>query len=177
MVAYCDFLIREESKSCVACTGWYCTSMGRKKKLGDVDYCRDYRDECPQYLEAYPKPLEEREFMSTDDVKKPVKFMDKVEEATVVEVKPKKKARPKKAKPRKTVKAKVVVVPKVILPPSTDCPYLGPIPEGCHGCCDVWCYARDTPLRSFKHCKSPPSWRVCRFMVEAERQGVKHAGS
>ena len=168
-MARCEFLIREESKSCVACTGFYCMALGRKRKLSVVDDCNNNPLECTRYLEAHPELVEAATQVG--------KAMDPDLEKLAAEVKPKKKARPKKAKPRKTVKAEVVVVPKVVLPPSTDCPYLGPIPEGCSGCCDVWCYATDTPLRSFKHCKSPPSWRECRFRVEAERQGVKHASA
>ena len=117
-MAQCEFLIREESKSCVACTGFYCMALGRKRKLSVVDDCRNNPLECTRYLEAHPELVEA--------VTQVGKAMDPDSEKLAAEVKPKKKARPKKAKPRKKVKAEVVVVPKVVLPPSTDCPYLGP---------------------------------------------------
>jgi len=170
-MSFCEFLIREDSRSCVACTGWFCTSLGRKKKLSDAVYCRDHRDECPRFLKVYPKPAEERETVSTDDYVEPVSIPEKAEEEPVLEVKPKTRVKPKK------VVATRVAPPIIVTPPSTDCPYLGPIPPGECGCCDVWCYATSEPLRSFKHCKSPPSWRECRFRIQAERAGVKHASA
>ena len=161
-MAYCEFLLRDESKSCAGCTGWFCTSKGSRKKLADVDYCRDYRDECSRYLAVYPKPPEERDFISTDDVIE----LPPTEETTSVSG----------SVDTLTFKVEIPAAPPLIVqPPPTDCPYLGPIPEGCHGCCDVWCYANDSSLRSFKHCRSPPTWRECRFRIQAERRGVKHA--
>lgn len=169
-MARCEFLYLEDKKTCAGCRGWFCTALGTKKKLSDIRDCQNNPLECTRYLEAHPELVEAATSLG--------EAMGPDLEKITAEVKPKKKkARPKKAKPRKKVKAEVVVVPKVVLPPSTDCPYLGPIPEGCSGCCDVWCYAKDIPLRSFKHCKGPPSWRECRRRYDAERQGVKHAGA
>lgn len=155
----CEFLYFEEKKTCTGCRGWFCTALGRKKKLSDVSDCQNNPLECPRYLEAHPE--------LTEAVVSP----EKVEEAATVEEKPKKS----RAKPKKTVKTKVVVAPLVVVPPSTDCPYLGPIPAGEYGCCGYWCYAKDDPLRSVKRCKSPPSWRECRRKLDAERAGLKHA--
>lgn len=158
-MSFCEFLLREESRSCRACTGWFCTSAGRKKKLSGTDYCRDHRDECPRFLEVYPVPTEERDFISTDDYTEAASFMDKVDGAIVVEVMPK--------------KAPPIVVPT----PQQDCPYLGSAPSGCRGCGDYWCHAKDERLRVVKRCKSRPSWLECRRRYKAEREGIKHANS
>lgn len=193
-MANCEFLNKETSH-CVGCTGWFCTSLGRRKKLGDDSICRNevLWVECPRYLRVYPKLVEERETVSTDDYVEPV---SKPEEEPVVEVKPKTR---KKTKPKKTVEEIIELPPTeevistqivdetitvaveptqpIATTPPGDCPYLGPIPPGECGCCDVWCYSTSEPLRSFKHCKSPPSWRECRSRIEAERRGVKHASA
>jgi len=156
----CEFLLHETKKTCVGCTGWFCTALGRKKKLSVIDNCRNSPEECPRYLEAHPEIVKETKTAPVDEPAKPV-----------VEIKPKKKTKPKK------VVVAPVAPPIIVTPPSTDCPYLGPIPPGEQGCCDVWCYARSAPLRSSKHCKSPPSWRECRSKYDADRAGVKHASA
>lgn len=133
----CPYLIFVDGH-CASCRGWRCTAKGRQKKVDDaVDMCKDETQwvECPRYLSSHPKPVEKREFTSTDDY---------------VEI---------KVAPRKT--------PRVV------CPYLGPVPPGERGCCGVWCYARNVPLRSAKHCRSRPSWLECRFRLEAYRNKVK----
>ncbi len=158
----CEFLYYEDKKTCSACTGYFCLTKGGKLKLGVTEHCKTKWVDCPRFLEVYPKPIEERDFVSTADYAEPVK-----------EEKPKKK----KKRSKKKVTAKVTAAPPKIVTPSTDCPYLGPIPTGCTGCCDVWCYANAAPLRSYKHCKSPPSWRECRSRSHAERAGKKYASS
>jgi len=164
-MANCEFLYKEEKKSCAGCRGWFCMAMGRKKKLGDIRECTTQWDDCPRYLKVYPKPLEERETVSTADYVEPV-----------AEAKPKKVVPKKKVAPKKKVVAPVAYT--IITPrPPSDCPYLGPVPLGEYGCCGYWCLAKDEPLRSVKICKSRPSWRECRRRYDAERAGVKHASA
>ena len=171
----CEFLIREESRSCAGCTGWFCTALGRKKKLSVVDNCRNSPEECPRYLEAHPELVKETKIEVHPELVKETKTAPVDEPAEPV-VKAKPKTVKKKAKPKKVVVAPVAP-PIIVTPPSTYCPYLGPIPPGEQGCCDVWCYAKSAPLRSSKHCKSPPSWRECRRKYDADRAGVKHASA
>ena len=157
MHPFCEFLVNEKTKKgCASCSGWFCTSAGRKKKIATDNYCRDHRDECPRYLEVYPKPLEEREFTSTADY---AEGMDTVDSAIIVEVMPK-------------------TAPPIVAPtPPPNCPYLGSVPSGCRECGKYWCHAKDERLRSVKRCKSRPSWTICRRLYKAERDGVKHANS
>ena len=179
-MANCEFLYKEEKKTCAGCRGWFCTAMGSKKKLGDIRECTTQWDDCPRYLKVYPKPIEERETVSTDDyVELPpteeVTSISGVDTETItVTVKPEPKT--KKVVPKKKVVAPVAYT--IITPrPPGDCPYLGPVPPGKYGCCGYWCYAKEDPLRSVKRCKSPPSWRECRRRYDAERAGVKHSSA
>jgi len=156
----CEFLILDETKTCVGCRGWFCTALGSKLKLSNTSDCSDNPLECTRYLQAHPELTEED-----------IATLQKAEEAKAVEKKPKKK----RTKSKKKVKAEVVVAPPVIVPPSTECPYLGPVPAGEYGCCGYWCLAKDEPLNSVKRCKDLPSWLECRRRIDAERAGVKHA--
>ncbi len=167
-MAQCEFLFHEDKKTCSSCRGYFCLSKGGKLKLGVTEHCKNKWDDCPRFLEVYPKPAEERDFVSTADYAGPVE---------VEEEKPKKKKSKKKKPTKKKATAKVTAAPMKIVTPSTDCPYLGPIPTGCAGCCDVWCYADAAPLRTYKHCKSPPTWLECRSRIRAEKAGIKYAGA
>lgn len=158
----CEFLLNETKKTCAGCRGWFCTSKGSRKKLLDTAICTDEEEwsECPRYLEVYPTPAKESEEVIELPPTEPVTTFTGVDtEMIEVTVEPE----PIQAQP-----------PPV---PSTDCPYLGPVPAGEYGCCGYWCYAKADPLRSVKRCKSRPSWRECRRKYDAERAGVKHAGT
>lgn len=155
----CEFLYHEIKKTCKGCRGWFCTSTSRNKKLSDTSICTDEEKwpECPRYLSVYPKQVEESEDALTETVDLPP-TEEVVSTQTIGE----------------TITVAVEPTPPVA-PPPTDCPYLGPIPEGRYGCCGYWCYAYDEPLRSSKRCMSRPSWRECRRKFKAERAGVKYA--
>ncbi len=162
----CEFLILDETKTCVGCRGWFCLALGQRLKLSNTSDCSDKPLECTRYLQAHPELTEE-------DVAALLKAEEEVIPAVEKTVKEKPKKR--KARSKKKVKAKVTVVAPVIVPPSTDCPYLGPVPAGEYGCCGYWCLAKDEPLRSVKRCRDRPSWLECRRRYDAEREGVKHA--
>lgn len=172
----CPYL-NYEPPECAGCTGWVCDAFGKKKRLTHTSICVDDEQwpECTRYLRN-PPPVEEPE------VEEEVLELPPTEEVTSitgvdmetieVSVEPQEiGALSLPGRPRESVKKAVPKAPPPI--PSTDCPYLGPVPPGEKGCCGKWCYAINVALRAFKICKSPPSWRVCQRRVKADRQGVK----
>ena len=51
MMADCPYLLFEASH-CRACSGFFCTAAGRKKKISNPSMCKDEEEwiECPRYL-------------------------------------------------------------------------------------------------------------------------------
>lgn len=168
----CEFLLHVVKKTCAGCRGWFCTSKGSKKRLLDTAICTDEEEwlECPRYLEAHPELVEEViELPPTE----PVTTISG-EDVEMIEV----TVEPEPILPRvgeKIIGPIELTLPIVPQPPPTDCPYLGPVPDGKYGCCGYWCNAKDEPLRVVKICKSRPSWRECMRRYKAEKRGVKHA--
>jgi len=174
----CEFLIYEESKSCVNCTGWFCISKGRKKKVGDTTMCNNEElwRECTRYLQAYPKPeepLEEiMEITSTEDFDEYTALIDELleDELDIIYTEIDEEAElavgldfhPSIPKPR---------------PPRVNCPYLGPPPTGVTTCCGLYCYAENTPVRTGTTCRSRPSWLECIKRLRAVKRGVPYADS
>ncbi|HUW44758.1 MAG TPA: hypothetical protein VMW50_03090 [Dehalococcoidia bacterium] len=156
----CEFLYHEVKKTCTNCRGWFCLSRGSRKKLLDTAMCTDEEAwiECPRYLEVHPELEPEVEVIELPPTEEVITITGVDVETIRVVVEP------------EPIEARV---PTSV--PSSDCPYLGPIPEGEHGCCDYWCYAKDERLRSVKSCKSRPSWRECMRRLKAEKAGVKYA--
>ena len=189
----CEFLYHEVKKTCTNCRGWFCLSRGSRKKLLDTAMCIDEEAwiECPRYLEAHPEPEPEAEV----EEKRYASSLTKLprscpecghEEGYLVFTEPDygdmwacEKCDHEFPGYKFVEMIEVAVEPLTVqlIPPapSNDCPYLGPIPEGEHGCCDYWCYAKDERLRSVKSCKSRPSWRECMRRLKAEKAGVKYA--
>jgi len=48
-VADCPYL-NFEASHCRACSGFFCTAAGRKKKISDPSMCKEEWVECPRYL-------------------------------------------------------------------------------------------------------------------------------
>ena len=171
----CEFLYHETEKTCAGCRGWFCTSRGSRKRLLDTSICTDETEwpECPRYLEAHPEPEPEGEVIELPPTEEVTSISGVDMETLTVTVEP------EPILPRvgeKIIGPIELTLPVIPQPPPTDCPYMGPVPEGEYGCCGYWCYAKDEPLRSVKRCKSRPSWRECMRRLRAEKRGVKHAG-
>ena len=149
----CPYLVYEQSQSCVACTGWRCVSLGRKKKISDNSVCMDEAEwiDCVRYVESTaPEKVE------------PIPIV-KASGIGVI-------GQPK------TVVVKDPTRPKAPVP-SADCPYLGPVPEGEVACCGMWCYSTYGPIRTGTTCQSRPSWQECKHVFSAHRRGVKPPAS
>jgi len=177
----CPYLIYEASH-CAACTGWACNAFGRKKRLTDISMCQDNEEwlECTRYTTktgTVKEPEPEEEVVELPPTEKVTSITGVNMETIEVTVEP---------DPIPTVKLtgigvlsppgtsrKTIKRPAAQPPPRDDCPYLGPDPEDEVTCCSgFWCYAINVPLRSFKICRSRPSWSECRRYVKASRLGV-----
>lgn len=155
----CPYLIYEPS-SCVACTGWVCQAFGRKKRLSDTSVCVDEEQwvECPRYLQKVTpvkEPESEEEVIELPPTEEVTSTQTIGETITV------------------TAEPESVEVQAPLPAPSTDCPYLGPVPAGKEACCGFWCYAYDSPIRTTTACNSPPTWRECKGFMKAASRGVK----
>ena len=142
-MVHCPYLLKVASH-CAGCQGWFCTSAGSKKKLSDPSMCKN-----------------EEEWSECP------RYISKNQPSAVSSTPQKSESKQESTKPQ------LPTTPITVSKPRTTCPYLGPIPPNKTGCCGVWCYAKDFPLRSAKHCRSRPSWQECRFRLEADRKGVK----
>jgi len=155
-MASCPYLLYEPS-DCVKCIHWFCTSTSRRKKLSDTSMCVDEEEwiECPRYL----KEVEVTEELEPEP------------EEEVIELPPTEEVTAISGGDLETFKVTIEPEPvEVQVPPPTpsrDCPYFGPIPAGKKSSSGFWCHAKNVPLRSYKICQSPPSWRSCQ-----RRQGV-----
>ena len=152
----CEFLTYTKSKSCAACTGWHCTVMGRKKKIGDTTICNsdELRLLCTRYITVYPQPVEEAspiENPTYEDLKE-------VQGIATIELKP---------------RSKPVFDPTTPPPQPKLCPYLGPPPPGVQTCCGMYCHANNESLRTGSQCKSRPTWLECRHKGSADKRSDK----
>jgi len=179
MMVNCPYLIYEASH-CAACTGWFCVVFGRKKKLTDISMCKVNAEwlDCTRYTTKIgtakePEPEEEVvELPPTEEVTTVI-GADMETIKVVFEPTPTVKLTGIGVLSPPGTSRKTVKRPAAPTPPRDDCPYLGPVPVGAAGCSGFWCHAINVPLRSYRICRSPPSWHECRRFFKAARQGVK----
>lgn len=177
----CEFLVREVSKSCTTCTGWFCVAKGRKKKVGDTTICNN--DEqwsiCTRYLQVYPeqKPLPPTEPESKLEQELEI-FTSISDEATWTEIDLTTSDSTYSMAPSINWLNQIEEPepPKPRLP-RVNCPYLGSPPTGVVTCCGMYCYADNEALRTGTQCTSRPSWLECVKRIRAVNRGVPYASS
>jgi len=171
----CPYLTYEPSH-CTACTGWFCNVFGKRKKLTDTAMCVNNEDwlVCTRYttkVGTIKEPEPEEEVVDLPPTEEVTTIVGGDVETLKVVFEPKPTPMVKLTgigvlSPPGTTR-ETVKWPAAAAPPSSDCPYLGPVPVGAVACCGFWCHANNTPIRTTTACTSPPSWRECRRFFKA----------
>jgi hypothetical protein len=126
------------TKTCNACSGYYCTSKGKEKKVPKPeDLCMNEDDwvECVRYVETLGDIIEAAELGNDFTVKLPeaeIPVFPKDDVELLIEIAGAEKTR--------------------------ICPYQGPTPVGRASCTGVHCYAEDKCVRVLKNCRN---WTIC----------------